>query len=347
MADAEGSGHQEATEKDGSPDSADESQERPYRNNAPSGDTAGVDLEDKSPEKSYGVRASSRDTANESGTTDESPERQYGNHSILRYVAHESGRAGGNKTKSEKSGKKTGRIGGLEKAVSESSVRADTENIDYLNTRINRFLAEHAEAAHGDNSDDDQDTSNGVVTFIYKRDKKTGELEFLFEQKPIDYPDAGGKLSLVGGYIKRGEKSLEALVRELREEIKPPAAPIIIESLSKNSFYKRVPYEYHGTKGYTDIYAIEITNESRWNAVKSAVFQHDAGFPRVLKQHELHVDDFAFGYGKIAKKFADENSSFGKKSAHFPYADSAYIASSLLPSLNLPKYSLVGLQIAA
>ena len=266
---------------------------------------------------------------------DESPEGQYRDHATSRNAAYESGKARENKT----AAKKTGRIGSLEKAVSRLDAGADSAGCQ--NTSLPRNLAEYVEAAHSANSDEDKDTPNGAVAIIYHQDKKTGELEFLFEEKPLDYPvpEARGKLSLVGGAIQAKEKSLEALVRELAEEIEEPAASIVIESLRmKDSFYQRMPYEYMGIKGYSDIYVIEIKKESSWNAVKQAAFKHDAGIPRVLKQNEMHVDDFAFGYGEIAKRFADANSKSGsKKFAHFLYADSAYMATSL-PSLYSPKY---------
>ena len=292
--------------------------------------------------------------------TEESPERRYSNTSISEETAYESGKA------SDKiAAKKTGRRSSLEKAVSESDAgdyRAESQN-----TKLSLNLAKYVEAAHSSNSDEDKEGPNSAVIIIYHRNKQTdsGELEFLFEQKPLDHPDASGKLSLVGGRIQKGEKSLEALVRELTEEIEEPAASIIIESLGTNPrVYKKLPYEYKGIKGYSDIYVIEIMQESRWNDVKHAVFKHDAGTPRVLKHNEIHIDDFAFGYGEIVKKFADDK--FGtKKSAHLPYAGSAYLAQfsskkfspfpyagssysapSLL-SLDSSKHPLAGLQIAA
>lgn len=340
---------------------------------------------------------SGQEAAEESESApDESPERSESSYkyaSISEDTAYESGEAqrgaSYRNTSRKTAAKKTAIMGSLEKAVSESSASEERGNAHYTAIRPVLSLAERAEAAHGNDSDDSADsnesnnTANSAVIIICKRDEKTRELEFLCEQKPLDHPDAG-KLSLVGGRIQKGEKSLDALVRELSEELDEPAASIVIKSLDKYSFYQRLPYEYKGVKGYTDIYAVEIRHEASWNAVKQAMFKHDAGFPRVLKQHELHVDDFAFGYGEIVKKFADSK-SVSKKITHSPHAGSPYIdslgsrisnsfnyagsthmaqfdsnksvpflysgsiysAPTLLPSLYSPKSQLAGLQIAA
>lgn len=293
-----------------------------------------------------------QETAEKSeSAADESPERSersYRDNSISEDTAYESGKAQGEisyRNASKKiAAKKTGRMGGLEKAVSESSAKAEMDNAGYMSPKLVLSLAERVEAAHSADSDDENDTQNGAVAIIYHRDK--GELEFLVEEKPLDYyfPKARGKLSLIGGSIQKGETSLDALARELSEEIKEPLASTLIKSLNtKSSFYQRLTFEYKGTKGYIDIYLIEVEQDSIWNIAGPSFSQQDAGFLRVLKQNELRVDDFAFGYGEIVKRFADYNSKFGsKKLPHSLHTGNQYLASSLLPSLDSPNIPWLG-----
>ena len=181
-------------------------------------------------------------------SADESPERSYRDNSKKTATV------------------KKERSGGLEKAVSELNEGGST---DRQKTELFLNLSGYIEATHSADSDEDNDTQNGAVAIIYHKDKKTGELEFLFEEKPLDYPvpEAGGKLSLVGGAIQRKEKSIDALVRELSEELEEPAASIVIKSLDKYSFYQKLAFEYKGIKGYTDIYVIEIKQEYMYPVV--------------------------------------------------------------------------------
>ncbi len=217
---------------------------------------------------------------------------------------------------------------GLEKTVSELQAnRKENDDPKNLKAKLLQNSAINVDVGYRNSSEEDEDTLNGAVAIIYHQDKK-GNLEFLFEEKPVDYPvpEARGKLSFVGGVIQIRESSLEALVRELTEEIEEPVATILLKALSKNvNTYRRLPYEYKGRAGYTDIYVIQVEQETDWNAVKWAAFKHDAGFPRVLTHNDVieRSKDFAFGYGEIAREFVKNNLKSNElKFTPFVYADS-------------------------
>lgn len=251
---------------------------------------------------------------------------------------------------------------GLEDAAQESGID-ESQGEFYITNRDERQAARpsslekapESEASKADDSsllsrikeayavmEDSEDTPDGAVAIICHK-SKDGNIEFLLEEKPADYQvaEARGKLSFVGGAMKKGESSLEALARELEEEIEEPVASILISSLRKDEKpYTTLRYKYKGVKGYVDVYVINVEQESKWNAVRWASFKHDAGIPKIVNNGQIAESNFAFEYEKVIKGFIDDFRM--QKFTPFLYPDSISRPASELPVFGLPRYSLAG-----
>ena len=204
--------------------------------------------------------------------------------------------------------------GGLEQRISELEKRADKLGVDkheYVATQLPRYITEYIRKEN----DEGEDTPNGAVVIIYRKDKKTGKLEFLLEQKPLGYflQTEEGRISYFGGVSKTtDENSIKTAVRETSEEIKEPAASIIIDALRNNGYkYDRQYYYANGQLSFVDIYAVEIEPENDWRIVKHARTQHDAGNQRILTQNQAirFSNYFAFDYGRVIQRFIGEKTS--------------------------------------
>ena len=154
----------------------------------------------------------------------------------------------------------------------------------------------------------------GSVAFIYHRDKETGAVEYLFEQKPDDYiPTAQrGKFSLIGGTRESGEESLETLIRELEEEFESKAAKsILIRILRNNPVFYVTKTDVDGKRiAVTDIYEIEVESKKDWEIIKMSKSSDDAGNFMVFSSKtalELDKEYYAFDYGWLIKGFIIEN----------------------------------------
>lgn len=216
---------------------------------------------------------------------------------------------------------------GLELLVSNLSEKAKELGIDeteYISSKLPKHSILYLENKSWSNSDesDGEDTINGAVILAYHIDKKTGKLEVLFEQKSPEHPTESGKLAPFGGAIKVGESSLEALIRELEEELVEPASSIIIEAFGKKGeHYERLTHTENGQVGYIDIYTVEIEDERAWQKVKYATTKNEAGPARVLPHDiilkDIHDKYFAFKYGPMIKGFVIEN--LPKQTTHTSY----------------------------
>lgn len=164
------------------------------------------------------------------------------------------------------------------------------------------------------NSDDSdkEDTNKGAAAIIYN--KETGE--FYFELKPSNYPikEARGKLALVGGKVDTTDaSSLDALIREIREEVVDKRAQeILISKLTQlGTHYYTIVEIIDGRRVETDVYRIEV-NINNWKTVKNSALTE--GLKQVLNYYESDhwLNDFAFGYEEPLKKLIDEE--FTKRS---------------------------------
>lgn len=157
-------------------------------------------------------------------------------------------------------------------------------------------------------SEKEEETINGAVALLHYYNEDTGEVELLVEQKPVDFPDKSvvGKFTLFGGHKRKGERSIDTLVRELGEELPEPTASIVIDHLRKNCYYyTTLHFSENGQLGHTDVYAIKIESKADWEIVKLTHTQHDAGNARVLtwRQAFKFNDYFAYNYGSTVKEF--------------------------------------------
>jgi len=156
-------------------------------------------------------------------------------------------------------------------------------------------------------------TLDGAVAIIYY-DTPDDEPEFYFEEKPANYAIERfrGKLSFVGGGIETKDKdSLEALVRELEEEVESKEAQgILIAELRRTRNLYEVVEEYvNGKTAKTYVYIIRIDSPKQWNIVKASPLTDDAGPKRVLTLRELlhkGEDDFAFSMGGVIARFVKD-----------------------------------------
>lgn len=180
-------------------------------------------------------------------------------------------------------------------------------------------------------SEQGEDTPNGVLAFIYHRNTETGELELLFEQIKPDYYQTQnrGKIKPFGGFLKTTDKSsVDGFVREAWEEFEAPAAQIIIKAaINDGKHYARKYYKEGGISGYTDILEIEIKSNVGWEIAKNAITKHDAGRPIVLTDsiaHQLNDEYYAFGYGPFIKEFISEKLGIKDPSPYIKFIPFTY-----------------------
>ncbi|MDA1196467.1 MAG: NUDIX domain-containing protein [Nanoarchaeota archaeon] len=148
-------------------------------------------------------------------------------------------------------------------------------------------------------------TNHGAVAIIANAD---GESIYETKNREGDREERG-KIQPYGGHIDRvngvEETPLEAIIREISEEIGGEAAEIIAEHLKDKSYYKKVSSDY----GNTYIFDVVIQDQAKWEIIKASSSKHDAG-PRkmidLLTLLDMPDDQFAWEYGPTIKKFARE-----------------------------------------
>jgi 8-oxo-dGTP pyrophosphatase MutT (NUDIX family) len=154
-------------------------------------------------------------------------------------------------------------------------------------------------------SEERESTNDGSIVII------AYEGESIYEVKNSEHDgEEQGKIQPYGGHIDRvdgvEESPLEAVIREISEEIGEEAGEIIIQYLKGKSHYKKVSSEY----GDTYIFTVIIQDEAEWETIKAAPSKHDAG-PRKLIDLPTLLDmpdeQFAWGYGPTIKSFMAEN----------------------------------------
>jgi len=138
-------------------------------------------------------------------------------------------------------------------------------------------------------------SNHGSVALIYYEDSSTGDVKFIFEEKPHDYiPESErGKLGLVGGALDiingNLEDSHEALMRELDEEIEDPLARKILKRKleRENDYDLRIDY-LEGEAYHTYIYKIKISSPLEWAIISNSRSADNSGPLRTVTR-----DDFA------------------------------------------------------
>ena len=162
-----------------------------------------------------------------------------------------------------------------------------------------------------------ENTNKGAAAIIYNQE--TGE--FYFELKPHSYPikEARGKLALVGGHVEHGESSLEALMREIGEEVvEPKAQKILKDKLTQLGTYYHTIVEFvDGVRIETDVYLINVDSDKDWTTVKNSALTE--GLKQVLKYDEINFSGFAFKHeGPLIKLINKEyNDSHLTQGIHY------------------------------
>jgi len=169
------------------------------------------------------------------------------------------------------------------------------------------------------------DTLDGALAIIAYEDPKTG-LKFYLEIKPQTYAieSERQKAALVGGRIDTEDKSpLEALVREIGEEIEDSKARSILRSHLKGAKPEYIITDYiEGYESRNYVFVIKLNSEEEWKAVSSSGMTHDAGTPAVMPLEKVvnNIDNFAFNHGEIIRKFIGDylHGRFSTKSSSEP-----------------------------
>lgn len=159
-------------------------------------------------------------------------------------------------------------------------------------------------------------TVDGAVAIIAYEDPETGKVEFYLEQKPQDYAIAKyrGKLSFVGGGMETTDpNSLEALVREISEEVESDEAKAILIGILRSKLpspYTVLKELVNGKQSSTYIYVIKVASRSQWLRIKNSQLTHDAGPKQILTLEEvlgMGDDDFAFDMRPIILGYIREH----------------------------------------
>ncbi len=177
----------------------------------------------------------------------------------------------------------------------------------------------NAKEESGDEKSDDRgdDTIHGSVAIIYYEDPETGKVEFYLEEKPGDYwvPEYAGRLAFFGGTIKNKESNLEALVRELGEEVvnKDAQSELIRALFSREpSVYEIIKHKLGFEESRTYVRVIKLNSKEAWEKVRNSPSGHDAGPARVLTLEQIvdildrEENGFAFDFGRILMKFINQ-----------------------------------------
>ena len=164
-----------------------------------------------------------------------------------------------------------------------------------------------------------KETNRGSAAIIYN--KGTGE--FYFELKPDSYPikEARGKLALVGGHVEHGENSLDALIREIEEEVVDPKAQIILKAklTQLGTYYYTIVEIVNGQRIETDVYLIDFYSDNKeWRTVRNSSLTE--GLKQVLKYDEIHSDDFAFRHEEPLIKLLNEGYKHSHRTQGIGYA---------------------------
>ena len=200
-----------------------------------------------------------------------------------------------------------------------SSDGSDESHNDSVNVGSSTKESHDENKDEGENAERDLD---GSVAIIHYENQETGEVEFYLEEKPTDYriEKYRKKLSFIGGAIDTTDKgSLEALVRELTEEVgSSEARTILINYLYRNGkVFQKIVENFESKEVVTYIYSIKVDSKEEWNKVKSSYLTHDAGSAKVLKLTDalkMREDSFAFGMCSIL-----QNTAHSKCKAIFPH----------------------------
>ncbi len=167
-------------------------------------------------------------------------------------------------------------------------------------------------------------SEDGAVAIIYHKDEATGTIEVLLEQNPSNYTleKERGKIRPIGGAIDivdgRKEESLEALAREIDEEVADgPAKEVILKALHETgNLYTVLSADVHGTTALTYVYTIEITSSKKWAKSRRAYLTDDAGSSKLVSNKSLSQmkpQDFAFGLGETIFEIISEISENNKR----------------------------------
>lgn len=150
-------------------------------------------------------------------------------------------------------------------------------------------------SAKVEESYEEEDSRDGALAFVFYRNKKTGEVEYLFEQ-PKGQGENAGRIKLIGGHKKVRESNLEAMLREAGEEVEAPAIDVLLKGAFE--YYMPMTDVVNKEITITSIYMREIESEADWEIMKTAREKHDAGNFRIFTDSALlNLDNRYFAYG--------------------------------------------------
>jgi len=185
-------------------------------------------------------------------------------------------------------------------------------------------------------------TLDGATALIY-HESPDGSVEFYLEEKPANYAIERfrGKLSFVGGAIETKDDSpLEALVRELTEEVESKEAQdiLIAELRRTQNLYEVISEQVNGKTTKTFVYIIKVDSSKDWKVIRNSPLTHDAGPKRVLSLGDIlsrKEDDFAFSMGGVLFNFIKDAYSNSYKKVSGSISMPGYEGIKLTPSTPL------------
>lgn len=189
---------------------------------------------------------------------------------------------------------------------------------------------------------------DGALAIIHYTNPKTGETEYFLEQKAPNYGDDGkdpkimknrGRIGIFGGVVGdeiQGEKPLDAVAREIWEEIEDSrAASIIVNNLLDGiKFYDTFTEIVGGKIVRNFVYDANITSEKEWETITSSGAREGAIARKMTESQLLDLLQkgnkyFAYNHGEILLDKIMQNSTLRagysggnkqKMNFKFPYA---------------------------
>ncbi len=154
-----------------------------------------------------------------------------------------------------------------------------------------------------------------AIVIVRSEEDEDGNIEFYFEKRGpgYEFEEYRGRLSLLGGHLREEDDSpLDALVRELFEEVGDPVAAKIIAKNIRGTFAEvRSAYtaKDSSTYEYRDIVYEAVIPQLQWQIVKQALGRGPdpaSGTKEIVRLSDIGSRGYIFSQGDVVSAYVRE-----------------------------------------